>query len=288
MESKIVAVIGAGIMGQGVAQTLALNGYTVYLHDILPVDIIIENINKNIYMDTMFGNVKPKEDIKEVVSRIKPMDDISFLSKVDMLIENITEDLQAKKSLYKSMADNISEKTIVLPNTSCISITELASYLPYPEKVLGVHFMNPVPMINSVEVIKGFHTSENTIESVLHFLLSIGKKGILVNDFPGFVSNRISHLMMNEAAYIVQEQVAQGDDVDAIFRECYGHKMGPLQLADLIGLDTVVRSLNVLYASYQDPKYRCCPLLVKMVNAGLLGRKSGQGFYTYYDKKRNN
>lgn len=132
MESKIVAVIGAGIMGQGVAQTLALNGYTVYLHDILPVDIIIENINKNIYMDTMFGNVKPKEDIKEVVSRIKPMDDISFLSKVDMLIENITEDLQAKKSLYKSMADNISEKTIVLPNTSCISITELASYLPYP------------------------------------------------------------------------------------------------------------------------------------------------------------
>lgn len=288
MESKIVAVIGAGIMGQGVAQTLALNGYTVYLHDLLPVDILVENINKKIYMDIMFGNVKTKEDIKEVVSRIEPMDDISSLSKVDIVIENITEDLQAKKNLYKGMAGNINEKTIILPNTSCISITELASYLPYPEKVLGVHFMNPVPMINSVEVIKGFHTSEDTIKYVLQFLLSIGKKGILVNDFPGFVSNRISHLMMNEAAYIVQEQVAKEGDVDAIFRECYGHKMGPLQLADLIGLDTVVRSLNILYESYQDPKYRSCPLLVKMVNAGLLGRKSGKGFYTYFDKGRDN
>lgn len=281
MENKNIAVLGAGVMGQGVAQTLALKGYTVYLHDILPIDKIIDKISKNLYMDVMFGNITTKEEIKDVVNRIKPMLELSDLSNIDIIIENITEDLQIKKSLYKKMAKNIGKETIILPNTSCISITELAAQLPYPEKVLGVHFMNPVPLINSVEVIRGFHTSDTTVECVIEFLHSIDKKGILVNDFPGFVSNRISHLMMNEAAQILQDHVADAESVDAIFRDCYGHKMGPLQLADLIGLDTVVHSLNVLYESYQDPKYRCCPLLVKMVNAGLLGRKSGQGFYNY-------
>ena len=233
----------------------------------------------------MFGNIKVKEDIKEVVGRIKEMNDLAEMTDVDFIIENITEDVQTKRDLYKKMQEYVDEKTIVLPNTSCISITELASYLPHPKNVLGVHFMNPVPMIDSVEVIKGFHTSENTINCVMDFLNSIGKKGILVNDSPGFVSNRISHIMMNEAAYIVQEQVANVEEVDAIFRECYGHKIGPLELADLIGLDTVVHSLNVLYESYQDSKYRCCQLLVKMVNAGLLGRKNGRGFYNYYNEK---
>lgn len=280
-DSKTVIVIGAGVMGQGVAQTLAQNKYHVYLYDLLPTCNIIKTIQKRIYTDSMFGSINLTEKIKDVVERIEPMETLEYLSKADIIIENITEDIQKKKALYQNMSRFISEKCMVLANTSCISITELASHLRYPGNVIGAHFMNPVPLMNTVELIKGFHTTQDTIDLAFTFLSTIGKKGVLVNDSPGFVSNRISHLMMNEAAFIVQEQVASVEDVDMIFRECYGHKMGPLQLADLIGLDTVVRSLKVLYDSYQDPKFKCCPLLMKMVSAGLLGRKSGQGFYTY-------
>lgn len=232
-------------------------------------------------MDSMFRNKNSMDMKKDVTERLQPLETMECLSSVDIIIENITEDIQEKKALYQYMSQFISERCVVLANTSCISITELASYLPYPGNVIGVHFMNPVPLINTVELIKGFHTTQDTVDLTLAFLSSIGKKAVLVNDLPGFVSNRISHLMMNEAAYIVQDQVASIESVDIIFRECYGHKMGPLELADLIGLDTVACSLKVLYDSYQDPKFRCCPLLIKMVNAGLLGRKSGQGFYTY-------
>jgi 3-hydroxybutyryl-CoA dehydrogenase len=166
-------------------------------------------------------------------------------------------------------------------NTSCISITKIGAITKRPDRVVGTHFMNPVPMMKAVEVIKGFYTSEKTIQRTKDLLTSLNKEGIVVNDFPGFVSNRISHLMMNEAAFIVQDQVADIKTVDEIFKKCYSHKMGPLETADLIGIDTVVESLQVLYDSYQDPKFRCCPLLKKMVDAGLLGRKSGRGFYEY-------
>lgn len=281
MDKKSVVIIGAGVMGKGVAQVLVQNQYHVYIYDRLPIDTIISAIHKNIYMDSMFGKINSLEKRKDVIERLEPLETMECLSSVDIIIENITEDIQEKKALYQCISQFISERCVVLANTSCISITELASYLPYPGNVIGVHFMNPVPLINTVELIKGFHTTQETVNLTLAFLSSIGKKGVLVNDLPGFVSNRISHLMMNEAAYIVQEQVASIESVDTIFRECYGHKMGPLELADLIGLDTVVCSLKVLYDSYQDPKFRCCPLLIKMVNAGLLGRKSGQGFYTY-------
>lgn len=281
MDKKSVVIIGAGVMGKGVAQVLVQNQYHVYIYDRLPMDTIISAIQKNIYMDSMFRNINSLENRKNVIERLEPLETMECLLSANIIIENITEDIQEKKALYQYMSQFISEKCIVLANTSCISITELASYLPYPGNVIGVHFMNPVPLINTVELIKGFHTTQDTVNLTMAFLSSIGKKGVLINDLPGFVSNRISHLMMNEAAYIVHEQVASIESVDTIFRECYGHKMGPLELADLIGLDTVVSSLKVLYDSYQDPKFRCCPLLVKMVNAGLLGRKSGQGFYTY-------
>lgn len=141
--------------------------------------------------------------------------------------------------------------------------------------------MNPVPLIHAVEVIKGYHTSKETIEETKDFLEKLGKEAIIVNDNPGFVSNRLSHIFMNEAAFVVQDQVADPVDVDNIFKKCYGHKMGPLETADLIGLDTVVKSLKVLYDTYQDPKFKCCPLLARMVDAGLLGKKSGKGFYDY-------
>mgnify|MGYP001131660706 CR=1 FL=1 len=281
MDKKSVVIIGAGVMGKGVAQVLVQNQYHVYIYDRLPIDTIINTIQRNIYMDSMFRNKNSMDMKKDVTERLQPLETMECLSSVDIIIENITEDIQEKKALYQYMSQFISERCVVLANTSCISITELASYLPYPGNVIGVHFMNPVPLINTVELIKGFHTTQDTVDLTLAFLSSIGKKAVLVNDLPGFVSNRISHLMMNEAAYIVQDQVASIESVDIIFRECYGHKMGPLELADLIGLDTVACSLKVLYDSYQDPKFRCCPLLIKMVNAGLLGRKSGQGFYTY-------
>ena len=164
---------------------------------------------------------------------------------------------------------------------SCISITQIASATKRPANVVGIHLMNPVHLKPTVEVIRGFHTSDQTIETLLQLFSRLGKEAIIVEDLPGFVSNRISHLFMNEAAFVLQDQVATAANIDAIFKRCFGHKMGPLETADLIGLDTVVRSLDVLYESFQDSKYRCCPLLRKLVHAGHLGRKSGRGFYVY-------
>jgi 3-hydroxybutyryl-CoA dehydrogenase len=166
-------------------------------------------------------------------------------------------------------------------NTSCISITQIASATGRPANVVGMHLMNPVHVKPTVEVIRGFHTSDRTIDTLRRLFSRLNKEAIIVEDLPGFVSNRISHLFMNEAAFVLQDQVATPDQIDMIFKKCFGHKMGPLETADLIGLDTVMRSLDVLYESYHDPKYRCCPLLRKLVHAGHLGRKTGKGFHEY-------
>jgi len=168
-------------------------------------------------------------------------------------------------------------------NTSCISITKIAGATTRPANVVGIHLMNPVHLKPTVEVIRGFHTSEGTIDTLLRLFAVLGKDAVIVEDLPGFVSNRISHLFMNEAAFVLQDGVATPENIDAICKKCFGHTMGPLETADLIGLDTVMRSLDVLYESFQDSKYRCCPLLRKLVHAGHLGRKSGKGFYVYPD-----
>jgi len=166
-------------------------------------------------------------------------------------------------------------------NTSCISITQIASATRRPANVVGIHLMNPVHLKPTVEVIRGFHTSDRAVDTLLQLFSLLNKEAIIVEDLPGFVSNRISHLFMNEAAFVLQDNVATAEKIDLIFKKCFGHKMGPLETADLIGLDTVMRSLDVLYESFQDPKYRCCPLLRKLVYAGHLGRKSGKGFHVY-------
>ncbi len=166
-------------------------------------------------------------------------------------------------------------------NTSCISITQIASATRRPANVVGIHLMNPVHLKPTVEVIRGFHTSDRTVDTLLQLFSRLNKEAIIVQDLPGFVSNRISHLFMNEAAFVLQDNVATAEKIDLIFKKCFGHKMGPLETADLIGLDTVMRSLDVLYESFQDPKYRCCPLLRKLVHAGHLGRKTGKGFHVY-------
>ncbi len=283
MEKKQIGIIGAGVMGRGVAQSFAQGGYEVVLLDNREEaiqDARVE-IASSMRMKALYDKGWKAEDRDKILARISFALEYELLKDADFIVENVSEKIEVKKSVYQRLNGICKADCILAANTSCISITQLASFLNRPEQVIGIHFMNPVPLIPAVEVIKGYHTSEETVETTRLVLESIGKEAIVVKDFPGFVSNRISHLMMNEAAFIIQDQVAAPWEIDEVFKKCYGHKMGPLETADLIGLDTVKNSLEVLYESYQDPKFRCCPLLKKMVDAGLLGKKSGKGFYDY-------
>lgn len=277
-----VAVVGAGVMGVDVAATLALHGYNVILKDI-DTDVLNDVpkiIKHNLRNYKMTSSKLQHWNISDILSRITCTDRYDDFMEASWIIENVTEDIDCKINVYKELAEVCPLGRFAV-NTSCIPITKLASYLPHPENVIGMHFMNPVPLIEVVETVKGFHTSEEMIQASKAFLKSLNKTAILVRDFPGFVSNRLSHLLMNEAAFLVQDGVAEPKQIDTMFRKGYAHKMGPLETADLIGLDTVKKSLQILYDHFQDPKFRCCPLLTQMVDAGLLGRKSGRGFYVY-------
>ena len=280
---SVIGVIGAGVMGGGVASCLAEFGQKVVLYDISEqaIQCAQTNIRTNLRMRRLFvptGSQLPDSDL---IENITFTTNSSMLSQASVVIENVTEDWEVKKEVYQMLNIHCQPTCMFLANTSCISITRISALMDRPDLVIGAHFMNPVHLKNTVEVIKGYHTSQDCINNTEALLKSINKTMVLVEDMPGFVSNRISHLFMNEAAFVVQDQVAKPEQVDEIFRSCYGHAMGPLETADLIRLDTVVNSLNVLYASYQDSKYRVCPLLQKMVDAGLYGKKSGQGFYQY-------
>lgn len=280
-----IGVLGAGVMGRGVAQNFAQAGYNVVLIDLEEriLEQAKEEIYNNIRFQTFFDNKQVIENPENILSQINFSTDYELLKDATFIIENVTEKMDVKEKVYKKIDKICLDECIFLANTSCVSVTQIASFTNRPHQVIGTHFMNPVPLKTAVEVIRGYHTSEETIKTTEQLLSNVGKEIILVHDYPGFVSNRISHLFMNEAAFVVQDQVATAQEVDDIFKKCYSHKMGPLETADLIGLDTVVHSLNILYESYQDSKYRCCPLLLKMVNAGLYGRKSGKGFYTYVE-----
>ncbi|SFB07767.1 3-hydroxyacyl-CoA dehydrogenase family protein [Clostridium frigidicarnis] len=278
-----IGIIGGGVMGAGVAQSFAQYKFKVILVDISN-DILQKTkgeITRNIKLYKLCNSKENLDDIDIILSRIEFTTDYNELKDCSIIVENASENFDIKKEIYRRIDTICNENSIFLANTSCISITKIASLTERPDKVIGAHFMNPVPMKKTIEVIKGYYTSESTIEETKKIAFKIEKRCILVNDLPGFVSNRISHLFMNEAAYVVQDQVGTPEQVDDIFRDCYGHKMGPLETADLIGLDTVVKSLDVLYESYRDPKFRCCPLLRKMVDAKLYGRKTGKGFYKY-------
>jgi 3-hydroxybutyryl-CoA dehydrogenase len=279
----LIGVIGAGVMGCGVAQNAAQDGHQVILIDVAE-DVLATaeaTIHQNVRFRGFFDKSKTFEPVQDVMERITFTTDYDLLHQVDFVVENVPEIWKIKKEVYLKLDKVCPEHAIFLVNTSCISITKIAGLTERADRVIGVHFMNPVPMKPTVEAIRGYHTSEDTIQKTVDFLASMGKEAVLVNDLPGFVSNRLSHLLMNEAAYVVQDQVAEPKDVDEIFVKCFGHKMGPLETADLIGLDTVVNSLDILYESYQDSKFRVCPLLRKMVDAGLHGRKTGKGFFTY-------
>ena len=279
--NKKIGVLGAGVMGTGVAERFAKYGYEVILIDIS--DEALENsenaIQRNLMIQKMFG--KADIDVDEIMSRIVFSKDYELLSDVQYVVENVNEVLDTKKRVYEKIKDIVNENCIFLVNTSCISITKIGTYTNNSENVIGVHFMNPVPLQEFAEVIRGIYTSDETINEIEGLLQTVGISCTVINDSVGFVSNRMSHIFFNEAANLVLEGVATPEQVDQIFTDGFHHKMGPLHTADLIGLDTVVDSLKVLYDSYQDPKYRCSPLLQRMVDAGMLGVKSGRGFFEY-------
>lgn len=277
---KRVGVVGAGVMGTGLAQNLGQCGYEVILTDL--TDEILagaaKQIRANVRMGRLLGNGGPEFDPELV----RYTTDYGELAEADFVIENITEKWDLKKEVYPRLDAICRPEVVFAANTSAISVTRLAGLTGRPDRVLGMHFMNPVPMKPAVEVIRGWHTTDETLRTAEELLEGMGKEGIVVADAPGFVSNRVLMLTVNEAVYLVHEGVAGAEEVDRIFKSCFGHKMGPLETADLIGLDTILFSVEVLYESYNDSKYRPCPLLKKMVDAGLHGRKSGQGFYTYH------
>jgi 3-hydroxybutyryl-CoA dehydrogenase len=281
MSIRLVGVVGAGVMGAGVAQNLAQTDHQVILLDVSESVLkkAEQEIRNNIRFQTLFkqGAQKPADALGNITFTVND----ELLQDADFVIENVTEKWDIKRGIYGRIDEICPERCIFAANTSAISITRIASLTKRAPKVLGMHFMNPVPQKSMVEVIRGHHTSIETLQTAGALLAQMGKEHIVVNDSPGFVSNRVLMLMINEAIFLLHERVASVEEVDRIFKGCFGHKMGPLETADLIGLDTILFSIEVLYESFNDDKYRPCPLLKRMVEAGLHGRKSGEGFYSY-------
>ncbi|WP_103502575.1 MULTISPECIES: 3-hydroxyacyl-CoA dehydrogenase family protein [Streptomyces] len=277
----IVGVVGAGVMGTGVAQNLAQYGFETVLVDVSE-EVLAEArsvITRNCRVSGLMGG--PRLDPDEILGRITTAVGLESLAKADFVIENVTEDWETKRGVHAELDQVLRPDAVVIVNTSAIPITRVGAVGSHPERVVGVHFMNPVPAKPVVELIPGFHTSPEVVEVTRQFLADFGKKAVQVKDASGFVSNRVLMLTVNEAAFLVHEGVADAQSVDEVFRGCFGHPMGPLETADLIGVDTILYSVEVLYEHYADSKYRPCPLLKQMTDAGLHGRKTGRGFYTY-------
>jgi 3-hydroxybutyryl-CoA dehydrogenase len=285
MEFRRIGVLGAGNIGIGVVTDLVLHGISAVVVDISE-DILKRaqtEVLNNIRFVPLLSKTLPRITRDEALQRMALTTDLEDVASCDFVIENVTENWEIKKLVYEHLERVVPSEVCFGANTSCISITQIGSATKRPANVVGLHFMNPVHLMPTVEVIRGFHTSDRAVDTLLQLFSLLDKEAIIVEDLPGFVSNRISHLFMNEAAFVLQDHVATAEKIDMIFKKCFGHKMGPLETADLIGLDTVMRSLDVLYESFQDPKYRCCPLLRKLVHAGHLGRKTGKGFHVYPD-----
>ena len=277
-----VGIIGAGQMGGGIAHVVSLSGRKVYLLDIDQGLLTgsIQTIEKNMARQASRGKVS-EDDMKAALSRIETGTDYSGFSNCDIVIEAATENEDVKRKIFEEILGFLSDHTLLATNTSSISITRLASTTDRPEKFIGMHFFNPVPVMQLVELIKGIATSQETFKTVKALSESLGKTVAEAEDFPAFIVNRILVPMINEAVYAVYEGVGTVSSVDIGLRLGANHPMGPLQLADFIGLDTCLSVMQVMYAGLADPKYRPCPLLVKYVEAGWLGKKAGKGFYDY-------
>ncbi|HIV73584.1 MAG TPA: 3-hydroxybutyryl-CoA dehydrogenase [Candidatus Pseudogracilibacillus intestinigallinarum] len=282
MGKQTVFVIGAGQMGSGIAQVFAQADYDVYLHD---KDGAILERARNSIERLLYRSVE-KERITEeernaIVNRLQFTSQIEDAKAADLVVEAVVENMDVKKEIFKQLDEITSPYTILATNTSSLSITEIASVTKRPEKVIGMHFMNPVPVMELVEVIRGLQTDDITYETIVSVTKTLYKTAVTSKDFPGFISNRILMPMINEAIYTVYEGVATIEDVDTVMKLGMNHPMGPLTLADFIGLDTCLYIMEVLYEGFGDSKYRPCPLLRQYVQAGWHGKKSGKGFYTY-------